>query len=62
MKYKIGVNTGGTFTDLVVLDEKGRITTGKSLTTPHDFSEGVGNALAIAAEKPELSVEELLNK
>ena len=56
MKYKIRADTGGPFTDLIVLDEKGRITTGKSLTTSHDFSEGVGNALAIAAKKLELSV------
>ncbi|MFO1466688.1 MAG: hydantoinase/oxoprolinase family protein [Steroidobacteraceae bacterium] len=60
MKYKIGVDTGGTFTDCVVLGEDGRITTGKHLTTYHDFSEGVGNALAVAAEKLSCTVEELL--
>ncbi len=60
MQYKIGVDTGGTFTDAVVLDEAGNITTGKHLTTYYDFSEGVGNSLAVAAEKLSLSLEQLL--
>ena len=60
MQYKIGVDTGGTFTDAVVLDVAGNITTGKHLTTYHDFSEGVGNSLAVAAEKLSLSLEQLL--
>ena len=60
MQYKIGVDTGGTFTDAVVLDEAGNITTGKHLTTYHDFSAGVGNSLAIAAEKLSISLEQLL--
>jgi len=60
MKYKIGVDTGGTFTDVVILDENGRITTGKSLTTYHDFSEGVGKAIEVAAEKLNLNLESLL--
>ena len=60
MHYKIGVDTGGTFTDAVVLDEAGSITTGKHLTTYHDFSEGVGLSLAVAAEKLSISLEQLL--
>jgi len=62
MKYKIGVDTGGTFTDVVVLDEQGTITTGKALTTYHDFAEGVGSAIEVAAGKLELSVEALLGE
>ena len=61
MQYKIGVDTGGTFTDAVVLDEAGNITTGKHLTTYHDFSEGVGNSLAVAAEKLSITLEQLLS-
>jgi N-methylhydantoinase A len=60
MAYKIGVDTGGTFTDVVVLDDKGRITTGKALTTYHDFSEGVANALSIAAAKLGTTLEGLV--
>jgi N-methylhydantoinase A len=60
MPYKIGVDTGGTFTDLVILDDLGKLTTGKALTTPHDFTEGVQNALTVAAEKLTLNLEQLL--
>jgi N-methylhydantoinase A len=39
---RIGVDIGGTFTDLVVLDEAtGRVATTKALSTPHDLLEGV---------------------
>lgn len=62
MAYKVGVDTGGTFTDAVVLDDEGRVTTGKSLTTYHDFSEGVANALTIAAEKLDHTLEALLDE
>lgn len=37
----VAVDIGGTFTDSVVLDESGRITTGKALSTPDDFAVGV---------------------
>ncbi len=60
MKYKIGVDTGGTFTDVVVLDQNGTITTGKALTTYSNFSEGVGKALEVAAGKLDLRLETLL--
>jgi N-methylhydantoinase A/oxoprolinase/acetone carboxylase beta subunit len=39
---RIGVDIGGTFTDLVVLDEStGRVANTKALSTPHDLLEGV---------------------
>ena len=41
-KFRLGIDVGGTFTDLVLLaDESGAVTTEKVLTTPHDPSEGV---------------------
>lgn len=40
--YRIGVDIGGTFTDLVMVDTRtGRLCKEKVLTTPHDPSEGV---------------------
>lgn len=40
--YRIGVDIGGTFTDLVMLDERdGRIMNGKVLTTPHAPEQAV---------------------
>ena len=34
--FIIGIDTGGTFTDIVVLDSSGEITTSKARTTPSD--------------------------
>jgi len=45
MGYTIGIDTGGTFTDLVVIGEKGAVTTGKALSTPPTFTEGIMNGL-----------------
>ena len=38
--YRIGVDVGGTFTDLVAVDEKGRTVLEKAATTPADPSIG----------------------
>ena len=46
MAYIIGIDTGGTFTDCVVMDADGRIVTAKASSTPDDFSEGVMESLA----------------
>ena len=50
MEYIIGVDIGGTFTDCVVLDSDGKLTIGKALSTPRDFSAGVVDALQNATE------------
>src|SRR5699024_2052720 len=42
---KVATDIGGTFTDLVYVDEKGKIGTAKSHTTPHSFDEGVINVI-----------------
>ncbi len=48
-KYIAGVDIGGTFTDCVVLDETGRMTIGKALSTPDDFAQGAIDAIEDAA-------------
>ena len=44
-KYIIGVDTGGTYTDVCVIDDKGRVVIGKSPTTPKRLQDGVMDAL-----------------
>ena len=45
-RYRVGVDIGGTFTDLIVLDDSsGRFMVGKALTTPHDPSLAVERVL-----------------
>ena len=52
----LGVDIGGTFTDVVVVDDEGRATFGKVLTTPGDpadaFLAGALDALARAGVEP----------
>jgi N-methylhydantoinase A len=45
MTLWIGVDVGGTYTDLVAIDDKGRVDARKVLSTPKDQSEGVIDAL-----------------
>ncbi|HHU13285.1 MAG TPA: hypothetical protein GXZ64_08665 [Clostridiaceae bacterium] len=40
MRYRIGVDIGGTLTDCVVILENGSVFTFKELSTPHDQSIG----------------------
>ena len=52
MGWRIGVDIGGTFTDVAIVDdESGRIGVAKTLTTPRDFAGGVLAALDTAIER-----------
>ena len=44
-KFRVGVDTGGTFTDLIVIGDDGRLLRRKTLSTPDDFSRGILQAL-----------------
>jgi N-methylhydantoinase A len=46
----IAVDSGGTFSDCVVLDRDGKVTIAKAPSTPSDFSVGVLDSVAAAAE------------
>ncbi|PKN30187.1 MAG: hypothetical protein CVU64_04670 [Deltaproteobacteria bacterium HGW-Deltaproteobacteria-21] len=59
-KYKIGVDTGGTYTDVCVIDESGYLTIGKSPTTPGELERGVIDALENAAGSLGIAVRGLL--
>src|SRR6059036_3447108 len=53
---QIGVDIGGTFTDIVALDGEGRLALAKVPSTPKDLLDGIGAAvgkvLALAGAKP----------
>lgn len=57
----IGVDVGGTHTDVTVIAGD-RIERGKALTTYDDFSRGVLDATAVAAEELDMSLGELLGQ
>lgn len=48
MKYRAGIDIGGTFTDLVLMGEDGALHAEKLLTTPDDFGRGIADGLAAA--------------
>lgn len=58
--FSIGIDTGGTFTDGVVIDAHGKITTSKAPTTPHEMTEGVLQVLDQLARDRGLTTEGLL--
>ena len=59
----MGTDTGGTFTDIAVLDmETGESTHTKAPTTPHDFSIGVMDAIREAAKLLGMSSRDLLGR
>lgn len=46
MSVRLGIDTGGTFTDAVLLDESAQVmASAKSLTTRMDLQQGIGHAL-----------------
>jgi N-methylhydantoinase A len=60
--YIIGVDTGGTFTDCVVIAGDGAVTTDKALTTPEDLTLGVLQSVANTAALLNLSAGDLLKE
>ncbi len=51
-KVRVAVDIGGTFTDLVAMDDRGNLVETKTPTTPWDFSEGVLESIAASAVDP----------
>jgi N-methylhydantoinase A len=52
MTYRLGVDVGGTFTDLLLLDQRsGSFWRHKTPSTPHDSSEGILNGLGAVCGK-----------
>jgi len=62
MGYRISVDTGGTFTDVVVVDESGRQVIGKALTTHQRIFEGMRGGLEVAAGLLETDLSGLLSR
>ena len=59
---RFGVDTGGTFTDVVVEDDAGELHMFKSPTTPDNPIQGVLDALAVAAAALNNALPELLGR
>ena len=62
MNYRIAVDTGGTFTDVVVADELGHLTVGKAATTPDRIFLGMSEALEAAADELGIGLPALMRQ
>ena len=60
MGYRISVDTGGTFTDVVCGGPDGSLTLAKAPTTPARIFEGISQAVGYAADELGISPQELL--
>jgi len=61
MKYKIGIDVGGTFTDFFLVADNGDSIMHKTLSTPEDSSVGFITGLREIAEKLNVSEETFIN-
>jgi N-methylhydantoinase A len=60
VRYALGVDVGGTFTDAVAADDAGRIVSAKTPSTPPAYERGVMNAIRELADALDLSLTDLL--
>ena len=60
--FKIGIDVGGTFTDIVVQDAKGALAQGKVPSVPGNESEAVMGALRLMAEQLGLELPHFLEQ
>ncbi len=60
MGFRISVDTGGTFTDVVIANAHGIKAIGKALTTPERIFDGMRTAIEVAAQELGLSGKVLL--
>lgn len=51
MKFVVGIDVGGTFTDAVAADENGRVVGGKAPSTPENYAVGVQDAISDLARQ-----------
>lgn len=60
MRYKIGADVGGTFTDFLLVDEEGRSEIYKTPSTPADPSIGFMNGIQEMAQEHNMALNEFL--
>jgi len=60
MRFKIGIDVGGTFTDFLLCDDQGNYEVFKVLSTPQDPAIGVRNGIGEMAKQKNTSMQEFL--
>ncbi len=62
MTLRVSVDSGGTFTDGVLIDEKGEVITAKAHTTPQDLTIGTLECLSKLASLSGMTLKDLLGR
>jgi len=62
MRFRVAIDTGGTFTDAIAVDEKGVMVTAKVPTTPKNLIEGTIDVIGALAKRNKLGREEFLGE
>lgn len=62
MRYKITIDAGGTFTDGVLINEKGKITSAKAYTTPQYPAAGTMNCIGKLASESGMTLRDMLGQ
>jgi len=60
-KCRLGIDVGGTFTDLVLMDDAGNVTVAKTPSTPGNPAQAVEQGLSLLTERLGVSVAELMD-
>jgi N-methylhydantoinase A len=60
--YRVGIDVGGTFTDLICVSPEGHVVLDKTPTTPDDQSVGVMTGVDQLAQAHKLSTEEFCSR
>lgn len=62
MKYRIGIDVGGTFTDFLMTDQLGNSTVYKTLSTPKDPTIGFFNGLTEMAQDHNMELQQFIQQ
>jgi N-methylhydantoinase A len=60
-QYRLGIDAGGTFTDLILADRKGEVRIFKALSTPNDPTLAIRNGLKLIEEETGISPRDIVS-
>jgi len=58
-KFRVGIDIGGTFTDIIFIGDDGTVYTKKTLSTPGDYSQGIITGTEEVIEEHSLSASDI---
>ena len=62
MSFRVAIDTGGTFTDAISVNDRGIMVTAKTPTMPKDLAQGTINSIAALAKANDLGTEEFISQ